>query len=608
MKPLLKLLVIAVLLASGCSSSLVHKGTPNAPAPLIYEVNLNDRADDLFKVKLAVNDLKSENAVYQFAATAPGTYQVMDIGRYVRDFKALDAQGDTLKTERLSTNQWKIHEAERAREIRYSIAETWDTPVDEHRIFPMAGTSLEADHVQINGQAVFGYPTGMQNRPLQIKLTYPQGWLLGTALNRNGDSTFYADNYDKAVDSPFLLGQLTRAELDVKGSKVEIYTYSKSGRIKAEQILTSAKEVLLAAAAFTNGLPVKRYTFLFHFEDGNKGALGAWEHSYSSLYTFNDATYEQMLQQDITGIMAHEFFHIVTPLNIHSEIIEQFNFVEPVPSEHLWLYEATTEWAAQIMKLRGGLITPEQYVQILKLKLTINDQFDKNYSLSRLALTSYAPEVQQQYVNIYHRGAIIVGLLDIRLLELSHGKRGLREVINQLAKTYGPQRAFPEKKFFDIFVAMTHPEIADFFERYVKNAEPLPIAEYYHKLGIQYSAEIHTGKQVASLGLGITVKEGRIALIGVSPEMQKQGLRDGDFLVAYNGKPVKLETIQEIGQELKQLQIGQSYELTIERDQQETTLKLEALSKEQVERHVFELDHNVTEAQLALRKVWMRNL
>jgi len=202
------------------------------------------------KVKLSVNDLKSENAIYQFAATAPGTYQVMDVGRFVRDFKALDAQGNALKTERLSTNQWKIHKVERAREI----------------------------------------------------------------------------SYDRIVDSPFLLGQLTRAEMDVKGSAVEIYVYSKSGRIKAEQVLASAKEVLLAAAAFTKALPVKCYTFLFHFEDGNKGALGAWEHSYSSLYTFNDAAFEQMLQQDIAGIMAHEFFHIVTPLNIHSEIIEQFNF------------------------------------------------------------------------------------------------------------------------------------------------------------------------------------------------------------------------------------------------------------------------------------------
>ena len=55
----------------------------------------------------------------------------------------------------------------------------------------------------------------------------------------------------------------------------------------------------------------------------------------------------------VTDIAAHEFFHIVTPLNIHSEIIEHFNFVTPVPSQHLWLYEGTTEWAAHAMQFRS---------------------------------------------------------------------------------------------------------------------------------------------------------------------------------------------------------------------------------------------------------------
>jgi hypothetical protein len=33
---------------------------------------------------------------------------------------------------------------------------------------------------------------------------------------------------------------------------------------------------------------------------------------------------------------------------------------------------------------------------------------------------------------------------------------------------------------------MTFPEIGDFLQRYVVAAEPLPIAEYYGKLGIDY--------------------------------------------------------------------------------------------------------------------------
>ena len=58
--------------------------------------------------------------------------------------------------------------------------------------------------------------------------------------------------------------------------------------------------------------------------------------------------------------------------------------------------------------------------------------YDSTYSLRELALTSYSDSGQAQYGNIYMRGALTAGLLDIRLLELSHGERGLQDLIIDL--------------------------------------------------------------------------------------------------------------------------------------------------------------------------------
>jgi hypothetical protein len=136
---------------------------------------------------------------------------------------------------------------------------------------------------------------------------------------------------------------------------------------------------------------------------------------------------------------------VVTPLNIHSEIIEHFNFVTPVPSQHVWLYEGTTEWAAQKMQLEGGLKTPEQYLQTVITKMRVDRAaFDTSYSLRELALTSYSDSGQKQYANIYQRGAVTAGLLDLRLLDLSDGRQGLRDLILALTHKYGKRRAFPE--------------------------------------------------------------------------------------------------------------------------------------------------------------------
>ena len=171
------------------------------------------------------------------------------------------------------------------------------------------------------------------------------------------------------MDSPILLGRLTEARTRVTGVPVEIFTYSKNDKIKSSQLLGAMNGMLQAAGRFLGKLPVDRYTFLYHFEDR---PAGAWEHSFSSEYVLQESEFTDSVGRYVTDIAAHEFFHIVTPLNIHSEIIEHFNFVTPVPSQHLWLYEGTTEWAAHAMQLRAGLKSPEDYLKKVIQKMQID--------------------------------------------------------------------------------------------------------------------------------------------------------------------------------------------------------------------------------------------
>jgi len=448
-----------------------------------YAIDLNDRADDSFKVTAWVGGLTDANAIYQFAATAPGTYQVMDIGRYVRRFEAFDAAGRAVPVERVSVNQWKLSDPARVRTLRYAISETWDTPVDQHQVYLMCGTSIERDHVLINPHAVIGYPSGMQARPIRLRLAYPAGWKLGTPLERDRSGAYRAEDFDQLVDSPILLGRLTEARTRVTGVPVEIYTYSHTGKIRSSQLLGAMDDMLQAAGRFLGKLPVDRYTFLYHFDER---PAGAWEHSLSSEYVLQESEFTDSVGRYVKDIAAHEFFHIVTPLNIHSEIIEHFNFVTPVPSQHLWLYEGTTEWAAHAIQLRAGLKTPDQYLAKVIEKMRIDRaKYDSTWSLRELALTSYSDSGQAQYGNIYMRGALTAGLLDIRLLELSGGRQGLQDLILELAHRFGKRRAFPESTFVDTLAAMTSPEIRDFFTRYVWDSQRLPIAEYYGKLGIR---------------------------------------------------------------------------------------------------------------------------
>jgi predicted metalloprotease with PDZ domain len=478
-----KLLILLLLITSLTSVYAQQK----------FYVDLKSREDKLFKVTLIPEKLSSENKIYQFASTAPGTYQIMDIGRFVRSFKAYDSKENELETKNISTNQWELEEPEKTAKIIYSISDTWDFPVKENPVFGMCGSVIENNDVLINGQCVFGYFHGMQKEPLKIKLEYPNEWTVGTALKLDPAGFYDVPDYDYIVDSPILLGTLTKESTKIENTTIDVYVYSKKGMVNATQVESILEDMLTATSQFTNGLPVDHYSFLFRF---GQISAGAWEHNYSSEYIMGDAPLDDYYAKEVRSMAAHEFYHIITPLNIHSELIGNFNFEKPVMSQHLWLYEGTTEWAACTDQLRGNLISLDEYLKIMNNKIRTGEGFDPTLSLVDLSLQS--TEKQDQYYNIYQKGAVVSCLLDIRLIELSNGTKGLREVINQLYKDYGVHKAFSETGFFDELVKRTYPEITDFINKYIKGTEELPIAEYFEKLGIKYNSTGADGAKTTS--------------------------------------------------------------------------------------------------------------
>ncbi|MBM4172063.1 MAG: peptidase [Ignavibacteria bacterium] len=582
-------LLLAVLLFSSLASiSAQHK----------FYVNLNDRADDLFKVTLIPEKLTDQNKIFQFAATAPGTYQIMDIGRYVRSFKAFDKSGSALAVFNKSTNQWEISEPSKIYKIEYSVAETFDTKVDINPVYPMCGSSLENDHALINGQTVFGYFHGMQKYPIEIKLTYPEDWTVGTALRKNSTGYYSAPNFDYVVDSPILAGNLTKASLNVESTAVDIFTYSKTGLINSFNLMNLLEDILYATKQFTQDLPVEQYTFLFHFEDFS---AGAWEHNYSSIYVFKEDSLDEEFASLLRSTAAHEFFHIITPLHIHSELVENFNYEKPVMSQHLWLYEGVTEWASDIMQMRDYLVTLDQFLAQVKQKLTINDGFDSSISLTELGVKS--TEKQDQYFNIYNKGSVAATLLDIKLLELSSGKKGLRELILELAKKYGPHKSFSEENFFNEIVEITFPEVSNFITNYISGSEQLPVKEYFDLIGIEYIEDVGVDSSRISIDFGIGFKDNKFVVTRIEPT--QKNIKPGDFISKVNGEEVTLANAQQKFLSLRTLKVGQSFKLTVDRNGAE--LEFDAIMQPRKIRHQFNVMDNPTDKQLALREAWMQN-
>ncbi|MGB0167248.1 MAG: hypothetical protein ACPF8V_10390, partial [Luteibaculum sp.] len=147
---------------------------------------------------------------------------------------------------------------------------------------------------------------------------------------------------------------------------------------------------------------------------------------------------------------------------------------------------------------------------------------------------------ENQYGNVYQKGALIGMCLDILILENSDLKMDLQDLMRELAKEYGIQKPFEDDKLFDIIGAKTHPEIEGFLRTYVSGSEPLPYKDILNRVGVNYEATKKVEKiTFGGISLGFNQEEGLIEITDVSNAndfAKKLGFKAGDLLAEVNGQ------------------------------------------------------------------------
>ena len=565
--------------------------------PYHYTVDLSQRSDDLFRVTLETERLSPANNIFNFAAV--GTFARMDFGRYVRSFRAFDAAGGEVPTRQIATNQWLLEAPERIARIECQIAETWDSPPGGQPIMEMLGTTIEEDFAFISGQGVFGFIKGLENVPIKVHLDYPPEWRVGTALLRDQNGDIVAQNFGALASAPILAGFLTYSQERIVGSEVSVYCYSKTDRVVTASLMPMVKDVLNATYRFIGEMPIDRYTMLFIFEDKNAGGV---EYHNSSAFVFQEGDFAQFRPR-VQDVVTHEFFHLIIPFSIRSDILDKVNFFKPTPTAHLWFFEGVTEWASDIIQLRAGLKSIDQYILTdFRQKLFQEDIYGADISLREISLTSHRN--QEEYLNVYSRGALVAALLDILLLDRTDGRRGLQDVIVDLSKDYGKERPLPEERFFEILIDYSGPEFENFIRRYIIGNEKLPVKEMLDKLGIIYEEERPGDERRGDLGMFFSAEPGGVTVLWVDPAVQQMGLRPGDVVQRFNGTPVTAANYSEVlYRGGSRLPVGDTYRIEILREGR--PLRLSAQTIPYKVRHSFSLPPMLSPQQQRVRQVWM---
>lgn len=593
-----------------------------------YSLDLNTlRSDEVdVTVTLPKGAIKQREITFYFARTVPGAYEFYDFGRFVKSVKATCVRGTNLTVTRTEANAWVISDADILAKVEYVLEDTWDTGIEEKRVFEPAGSNFEADrNFLLNEGACFGYFKGLEKMPIELVVDRPVDFLGSTALTRVGGDMdtdiFRADNFHHFVDCPIMFCRPDTSVIRLGLTKVVISVYSPNKTVTSKFIAKEIRPILEAQLRYMNNiLPVDRYTFIFYFSDKDypTQSIGALEHSLCSIFTLYE-TKPDRLVKTLRDFIAHEFFHIVTPLYIHSEEIQNFDYNKPKMSEHLWLYEGVVEYLAQHVLIEAKIYSLEEFLKVMRRKLNNSDDYRNDIPFTMVSRSCLDPEFADQYYNVYEKGAVIAMCLDLLLIKQSDGNYNLRTLLRDLARSYGQNKPFKDTDLFGKIEELTYPAVGDFLRNCVGGTRAMPIKALMESIGINY-IEDGTSEEISPLG-GIdngvlkTDDNGRFFIGNVEnlDEFGKinLGLKANDILVSWNGENLSKESASKvIYQYLENVKEGDDLEVVVLRkdaNKNEKQLKLRAkVSKIKVkDRHLFLVRENLSPLEQKLQKFWM---
>ncbi|GGZ62390.1 M61 family metallopeptidase [Mesonia mobilis] len=615
--------VAAIATLVGCKST---QQSTNSDL-VVANLDLVNVDDDKVMVSVDPGKFTTEETTFYIPKTVPGTYSTDNYGQFIEGVKAIDYKGNELSVTKLDDNSWKISNATALDKVTYWVNDSYDIEGEEG-VFSPAGTNIKAgENFMLNLHGFVGYFDGMSEKPYQLVIKHPKDLIAGTSLKKVAVATdeeqtyatdqFNVSRYFEVTDHPIMYSTPDTTSFQLQGMKVKLQVYSPNKAYSVEDIAPKMKEMMQAQKAFLGEIDnTDVYAVLLYLSDVNgqdAQGFGALEHHTSTTVVLPESMPLERLNETMKDVVSHEFFHIITPLSVHSNEVHYFDYNDPEMSQHLWMYEGVTEYFANLFQVKEGLIDHQAFYDRMSEKITSSKQFDDTMPFTVMSENILDEEYESSYYNVYQKGALIGMSLDIRLRELSNGEMGILDLMKKLSNKYGKDKPFEDEELIPAIVELTYPEIQSFFDTYITGTTPIPYGDFFAKVGVEeMESEVQTG----------VFLKGQQPYIDGNPQTKELFFREGiafnsflnelgvepkDVIKSVNGTEYNIENVYGLIMGSRGWKEGDQVTMVIERDGEEKTLEAAYKTPTDKETKLQEMELSSDDQRVKLRKAWLEN-
>jgi predicted metalloprotease with PDZ domain len=616
--------VVAASLLFACKTQDVPQNRPEQP--VVASIDLINVENDKVWVSVDPDRFSTDTTTFNIPKTVPGTYSEDNYGKFTEGFKALDYNGNELAFTKLNDNSFQIPNAKKLDKVSYLVNDSFDWE-KEGGVYSMAGTNILKDkNFLLNLHGFVGYFDKMQEKKYRLEILRPADLIAGTSLNidntlpgekANSKKDIYNLNrYFEVIDNPIMYSSPDTTSFKVEDMKVLLSVYSPNKKHSAQSLKPKMEKMIRAQKKFLGDInSTDKYAILVYLSDspgkGNAGNFGALEHHTSTVVVMPETMEPEALDKSMTDIVSHEFFHIITPLGIHSNEVHYFDYNDPKMSQHLWMYEGVTEYFSHLFQINQGLITSQEFYNRMVEKINTSQRFDDTVPFTLMSKNILEDEYKDSYYNVYLKGALIGMALDIRLRELSEGKMGILDLMKKLNNKYGKDKPFEDDSLIPVIVELTFPEIQEFFDTYISGPTPIPYGEFFAKVGLE---EKELMKEVGYFLNGqnpyITANQQTMEIvfredIELNTFLKDLGVQGGDTLKSVNGIEYNIQNVYDLIMASQSWKEGDDISMILKRDAEEYKLEGKISTPKDLDTTYTEME-NANNKQTALREAWLK--
>jgi len=589
-------------------------------------IDLTNIVDDKAPVTIDPEDFKQDVVIYRLPKVIPGTYRISDFGVFIDDFKAYDHNGEEMEFTKTDSNSWTIPNATELDKISYWVNDTYDVENTPGLTTPFSpsGTNIEAENFVLNLPGFIGYFEDFESNQYFLDITSPANFksssalqIVNSSVSEDGSKTitnYYAPRYFDITDNPAMYGNFDIEEFQIGDIKIVFSVYSPNGVHSAKDLKETIFKMMEAQKTYMGDInSTARYDIFLYLSEMNETSptgFGALEHHTSTVVVMPEHMPFDALATSLIDIVSHEFFHIVTPLTIHSEDIHYFDYYEPTFSKHLWLYEGVTEYFATLFQIDQGLVVEDEFLTKIIEKIQTASGLDDTMSFTEMSENVLVSPYAENYFNVYQKGALIGMCIDIIMREESEGNRGILSLMKELSLKYGKNRPFEDDKLFEEIVKMTYPSIGEFFETHVDGNTPIDYITFFEKVGLEKKESLvetnyiqNNGALILSPSADGTIRFNE--LVSENSFWHEQGALPDDVIYEINGAVITMQNAQQVFTEAYMWKPGTTVSVKLNRNDEEIVIETE-LTQSYTTGLQLVSKEDATKEQLELRKAWLK--